>query len=454
MPQTENDTISAICTAPGGALSILRVSGPRALEILNAVTAGRRPVRPEDARKVFLRHALAPDGESCLVFYMPGPASYTGEDVAEIQCHGGDFAPLRLFHAVCEAGARPAEGGEFTRRAFLNGKLDLTQAEAVADLIHAKSEAAGRLAERQMAGRLGDQIRLCREILLHVLAEIESRMDFPEEDLDWLPADELEARIRGVARKLDGLLETAQAGVLLRNGIRLVIAGAPNAGKSSLLKSLLGYDRAIVSEQPGTTRDTVEENLSIRGLTFRAADTAGIRETEDPAEQQGVRRARSSIASADVVIWLIDLSEPERLAERIRQFIREKPEDVPVILCWNKSDLPHEPPPSVPDWTGKAVELSVRSETGIRELSAQIAETMWAHAGRHEPESAVSERHASLLRQAGPLLAAAEGALSGEEWELAASPLREAVHSLGVITGESADPDILDEIFSRFCIGK
>lgn len=454
MHWAENDTIAAVCTAPGGALAIIRISGPDTLRILNAVTAGPRNVCAEDARKVLLRRILRRDGERCLVLFMPGPASYTGEDVGEIQCHGGDFAPNRLLRSAVEAGARPAEGGEFTRRAFLNGKIDLTQAEAVADLIAARSEAAGRLAERQMAGHLGDRIRLCRETLLHVLSEAESRMDFPEEELDWLPADELAARIRGTKKQLARLLETAREGAVIRSGIRLVLAGAPNAGKSSLMNALLGYDRAIVTAAPGTTRDTVEETLSLDGLCVRVSDTAGLRDCAEEAERLGVERTRKMLGMADVIVWLLDVSRSEELSLLIRQFEEERPTGVPVIPCWNKCDLPHGSLPAIPGSEGVPLALSTRTGEGLEELRRKILRIVLGSPGRHEPESAVSERHADWLRKALPELETAEQNVLNEEWELAAGPIREALHALGIITGETADPDVLDEIFSRFCIGK
>ena len=454
MPSAENDTIAAVCTAPGGALAILRISGPEALRILNHVTVGAHAVRTEDARKVLLRRIENSEGERCLTIFMPGPASYTGEDVAEIQCHGGDFAPNRLLRNAVEAGARPAEGGEFTRRAFLNGKIDLTQAEAVADMISARSEAAGRLAERQMAGRLGDRIRLCRETLLHVLSEVESRMDFPEEELDWLPSDELAARIRGTKNQLAGLLKTAREGAVIRSGVRLVLAGAPNAGKSSLMNALLGYDRAIVTALPGTTRDTVEETLSLDGLCVRVSDTAGLRDCAEEAERLGVERTRKMLGMADVIVWLLDISRSEEVALLIRQFEAERPAGIPVIPCWNKCDLPHNGLPAIPGFEGTPLGLSTKSGSGLDELKREILRLVLGSPDRHEPESAVSARHADWIRRALPELEAAEQSILREEWELAAGPIRESLHSLGIITGETADPDVLDEIFSRFCIGK
>lgn len=448
-----NDTIAAICTAPGGALAILRISGPQALEILNSICWTKQKITKDHARKAILAHAIRKDGETCLAIYMPGPASYTGEDVAEIQCHGGDFAPVRLLRAALNAGARHAEGGEFTRRAFLNGKLDLTQAEAVADMIHAGSAAAMELAERQMSGQLGRKLRQCRENLLRVVSEIESRLDFTEEDLDWIPADTLCNILTGTKEKLLHYLDTANTGALIRNGIRLVIAGAPNAGKSSLLNALLGYDRAIVTPIPGATRDTLEESLTIRGIALRATDTAGLRESTDHVEQLGVERTRKAVKSADVILWLLDSTEPEKA---INHFLMEKEDVVSdrIILCWNKSDLTANA--AMPEVPGYPPPLSISAVTGdsLDLLTAEIEKVVWKKAGNHEDETAISERHAAMIRQTLPDLDNAMALIHDEFWELAAPGLHQAIHTLGTITGESADPDILDEIFSRFCIGK
>ena len=450
----KNDTIAAICTAPGGAIAIVRISGPDALNILNDVSCGTKTITKQDARKALLRHAITPDGETCLAIYMPGPASYTGEDVAEIQCHGGNFAPVRLLRAALAAGARHAEGGEFTRRAFLNGKLDLTQAEAVADLIGASSNAAMLLAERQMAGRLGNGLRQCRESVIRVLSEIESRMDFTEEELNWMSPEELCAILQNTQKRLQEMLDSARTGALIRSGIRLVIAGAPNAGKSSLLNALLGYDRAIVTPIPGATRDTLEEHLSIRGIAIQATDTAGLRESADDVERLGVERTRKAVKAADIILWLLDSTEPETA---IGHFTKEyEPEQSGVLIpCWNKCDISGTTT-SLPPVPGFDSVMRISAVTGesLETLADKIENAVWGSAGRHEPEHAVSERHAAQLKAALPCLADACTRIQEEDWELAATGLHEAVHALGIITGEDANPDILDEIFSRFCIGK
>ena len=318
----QNDTIAALCTAPGGALAIIRISGPGALRAASAVWRGRQPLSERTDRVMHLGKVCAQSesdcGEPCLAVYMKGPRSYTGEDVVELQCHGGTFAPKRLLAAVFASGVRPAEPGEFTRRAFLNGRMDLTQAEAIADLIYAKSESAARLAERQMSGLIGARVRSAREKLLHVLAEIESRLDFPEEDLDWLPPAALNAAVEECMNLLERMIRTRGNGALLRDGVRVVIAGRPNSGKSSLLNALLGYDRAIVTPMPGTTRDTLEEYASFRGIPVHLTDTAGLREaSDDPIEVMGIARSRDSMRSAEIIFWVMDASSPAAAQESL-----------------------------------------------------------------------------------------------------------------------------------------
>jgi len=383
---------------------------------------------------------------------MPGPASYTGEDVVEIQCHGGEYAPKRMLGKILQAGVRLAEPGEFTRRAFINGKMDLTQAEAVADLIAAKSESAGRIAERQLSGALGSKIRDCSARLVHLLAEIESRLDFPEENLDWEPPESLVQQFSEIRSRLSGLLSTQTAGAIFRDGVKLVIAGTPNVGKSSLLNRLLGYDRAIVSNIPGTTRDTLRENASIRGIAVNLTDTAGIRaETADVIEELGIERSRNTIHRAEIVFWIFDSSASGEA--EIRQMRETVPQNASVIAVWNKIDL--MPEGWQPPETGApAVAVSAMNGTGIGELLSLFETTVWRNADRTEPECAVSARHAKLLEDAVESLNMTEDEVRRESFELAAANLRLAIEAVATITGEAVVPDVLEDIFSRFCIGK
>ncbi|MBP5183227.1 MAG: tRNA uridine-5-carboxymethylaminomethyl(34) synthesis GTPase MnmE, partial [Lentisphaeria bacterium] len=330
------DTAAALCTSPVGAISIIRITGKNALDVAEKVWKGKRSLREKKNLRRVLLGKTVQDGEPCIAFYMKAPHSYTGDDTVELQCHGGSIAPGRLLKAVYAAGARPAEPGEFTRRAFLNGKLDLTQAEAVADLIGARSDVAADLALRQLSGRPGEEIRSCREILLSLLAEIESRMDFPEEDLDWKSVPELICDMEKVREKL---VSSRKRGAILREGVRLVIAGKPNSGKSSLLNALLGYERAIVTEIAGTTRDTLEETADFRGIPVHVSDTAGLRSGSfDRIEKMGMARSLDSIRRAEVLFWVADLADAEARKDPFGA-LEAVPENVFVILVWNKSDL-------------------------------------------------------------------------------------------------------------------
>lgn len=444
-----DDTICAISTAPGGALAIVRLSGPDAVAMAEKIWFVTGKSLQESVRTMRLGHVLSENGEPCIAVYMPGPHSYTGEDVVELQCHGGNFAPERLLNALLAHGARLAEPGEFTRRAFLNGKMDLTQAEAVLDLIQARTADAASLAERQLSGVLGGKIRDTAKVLPNILAEIESRLDFPEEDLDWRTPEELIALIAPVLEKIDSLLAGSRAGVIIRNGVRLVIVGAPNVGKSSLLNRILGYDRAIVTEIPGTTRDTVEENAVIRGIHFRLADTAGVRENAaDKVEAYGIERSKDSLRAAEVVIWMLDLTgDHKKQVDEMKQLLTEADCHAKVIPCWNKNDIAAC---SVED----SCMISAETGDGVEALYDELERVVKSDVDERESESAIAQRHEALLKQARIQLEAAIPELQSEAWELAAVHIREAIYDLGTITGENASPDVLDEIFARFCIGK
>ena len=474
----ENDTIAAICTGTGGAVGIIRISGPHALDAIRAVWRGRRTPGADCPRVMLYGHivsgAEAGAGEPSLAVYMPAPHSFTGEDVAELHCHGGSFAARRALRLVLQAGARLAQNGEFTRRAFLNGKLDLTQAEGVLDLINAGSERAGLLAERQLNGAVGSLVREIRTEIVHLLSECESRLDFSEEDLDWMPPEALCGKIRSLREQAANLALTARAGALIRDGVSLVIAGPPNAGKSSLLNRMLGYDRAIVTPIPGTTRDTLEESVSVGGIRFRVTDTAGLREAgeADPVEAMGMERSQQSLGAADIVLWLLDASAPAEsfpdqfeALKRAKKNVRGK-----LIPCWNKMDdavlSPDELDLACPSENALAENaagkrpvfehISARTGDGLDSLFHRLEETAWdgLPPAAQSGDAVVSERHAALLEQAAVHLDAACECVQAGSWELAGSSLRTAAELIGCITGETATPDVLDEIFSRFCIGK
>ena len=448
------DTISAICTGIGGAISIIRISGTDSLSVAGKVWHGRAGLGHSNPRKMLLgkiSSANNVDGEPALAVYMPGPNSYTGDDIVELHCHGGTLAVRRAFDAVTAAGARLAEPGEFTFRAFVNGKMDLTQAEAVADLIYAHSDMALHLAERQIAGALKNQINRCRESLIDILSECESRMDFTEENLDWTDSGIFIEKISAICRDIDKLKASGREGVILRNGIRVVLAGKPNVGKSSLLNLLLGYERAIVTQLPGTTRDTLEETANIRNIPVRLTDTAGIREATDLIEGLGIDRSRKTIKESQLLFWMLDASSATISAD-IKEMEKHVAEHRNVIAVWNKLDLAGNTP--LPALKYPAAGISVTARTGIDKLMDLFEQAVWGFPHTEEPEIAVSSRHAALLDEAIAVLPEAAAMLKSSDWELAAVHLRAAITALGSITGENIAPDILENIFSRFCIGK
>ena len=459
MADYDDQTIAALATAAGGPVAVIRLSGADALSTVQALwrPLGRRNAldAPGQERRLLLGQLFdAPDGalidSQCLAVYMPGPESYTGEDVVELHLHGGAAETRLALQALARQGVRGALHGEFTRRAFLNGKMDLTQAEAVAEMVGATSAAALSLANRQLAGQLGGRVNGLYDQLQVFLSEMESHLDFPEEELEWMAMPSLVAGLDGCRDALLRLAATRMEGEVLRGGVTLAIAGAPNAGKSSLLNRLLGRDRAIVSETPGTTRDTVEAECVIRRIPFRIVDTAGVRESDDRIEKAGVERSRQAVAEADVILWLMDATLPPAAA---LPFPAEWPHHGPVVTVANKCDLPNH---HVPDG---AVAISALSGENMAALEAALEAAVFGEGGSVSGELAVSARHAALLEQAAAdletcvnLLQATAG---GEPpWETAAIPLRTALAALGEVTGRAVSPDILDTIFHRFCIGK
>jgi tRNA modification GTPase len=448
------DTICAVCTGIGGAVSIIRIAGADSLKTGRKVWQGKSELAGKNARKMLLGKIILPDGgtgDSALAVYMPGPNSYTGDDVVELHCHGGVLAARQTLDAVLKAGARNAEPGEFTFRAFVNGKMDLTQAEAVCDLISAHSDMALHLAERQIQGKLSASIDALRERLVDILAECESRLDFSEEDLDWTESSAFIEEIAKISADMDELLKSGREGIILRNGIRVVLAGRPNAGKSSLLNLLLGFERAIVTQIPGTTRDTLEETAHLRGIPVTLIDTAGIREASDLIEGIGIDRSRKSIKQAQIVLWLLDAAA-DKLDDEIDEMTAHTVDKKNLIAVWNKSDLVLDRIlPSLPCPSAK---ISVLEAQGIDALLDIFEKAVWEFPHTEEPEIAVNARHARLLAEAAEALPGASQNLAENEWELAAVHLRSAISSLSLITGKESDPDILDNIFSRFCIGK
>ena len=440
-----SDTIAALATPWGtGAVALIRISGPEAVAVTDKIFRGRQTLAGAEPGRVARGNIGHEDRtiDEVLVTVFRAPKSYTGEDVVEISGHGGPVVADEVLRAVFAAGARPAEPGEFTRRAFLNGKMDLTQAEAVMDLISARGEAAAKAAVSQLSGRLGREIETLRGETTTALAHLEAFIDFPEEGIDPESGRALLARVEGLTASIDRLLGTADQGRMLREGVRLVIHGRPNAGKSSLLNLLLGYDRAMVSEIPGTTRDTIEENLTLRGIPFRVIDTAGLREaTDDPLEREGMRRTREHLADADIALRVIDAAEREGIPPRGGN----------EIIVLNKIDLL-----AGSDFPEGAVPLCCLDARGLDKLvDALVDRTKITPSEKREEAVAINARHQDCLRRAKESLAAARASLErADAPELTAVELREALTAIGEITGGSDSDDVLGEIFRSFCIGK
>ena len=443
------ETIAAIATPPGeGALAVIRITGPGALAVADTVFRAAKSPSAMEERRIAFGRIMDSHGEiidEVLLTVFRNPRSYTGEDLVEISGHGGSLVASRVLAAVLKSGARMARPGEFTERAFLNGKLDLTQAEAVMDLISAQTPRAARAAAGQLEGRLGDEINTLRSDLLGCVAHLEAFIDFPEEGIDPESGAALRKRMEGIADHLERLLSTADEGRLLREGITLALCGAPNAGKSSLLNRLLGAKRAIVSAIPGTTRDTIEERTSLGGYPFRVIDTAGLRETSNPVEREGVERARRAAEAADLRIHLVDAAEP----------VSPAPLFADELLVLNKIDLVADRH-RLSSVSATAC-ISCQTGEGIDSLITSILANV---TGRSEGESlpdgaAINARHQECLKRATAALQAAIALLgAGEPAELVAVELRSALGAVGEIVGDAGTEEILGKIFSSFCIGK
>jgi tRNA modification GTPase len=442
------ETIAAISTPTGeGAVALIRISGEEAIAIADRIYRG-----PEIPSK-FPSHTqrlgeIVDDGrpiDQVLLSVHHGPASYTGEDLIEIGCHGGVLVTARVLETCLRAGARAARPGEFTERAFLNGKMDLTQAEAVMDLIRARTDLALRSAQEQLGGRLGSEIKALRGQLVDLLAHLEAAIDFPEEGIAPDQSAQLRHRLDLIGQKMRGLLATSEQGRILREGVRAVIYGPSNAGKSSLLNRLLGYDRAIVSDKPGTTRDTIEEVINLRGIPLRLLDTAGLRESGDEIEREGIARTEKSLENADLLLHVMDRSAPKP-----QSFNGEATERIHLLLL-NKSDLPEHP-----DWkTFDALRICCLTEDGLNGLEEAILTKLSQYHLRPENGVAVNARHRDCLRRALASCDVAGGTLNrGLGPEYVVVDLRSALRGLDEITGDANGEEIRDSIFAQFCIGK
>lgn len=447
----DEPTIASLATPAGqGAVALVRMSGGMSLNVLAACTPGGF-VQKLVPRYAMLVHILAADGsplDQVLVTWFKAPASYTGEDIVEISCHGGMFVTRRVLERLYECGAIPAEPGEFTKRAFLNGRMDLTQAEAVMDIISSSSDLALKAAGEQLEGAIGRQVAAMCDQLIQVLAHVEAYIDFPDEDISPDTVSQLIDSAKKVKATIIKLLGTSEQGRILREGIRTVIIGKPNVGKSSLLNLLLGYERAIVSDIEGTTRDTVEEGIHLGGLALRLIDTAGLRESDDVVEQAGIERTGRAIASADLIIEVVDVSQPKP----VESSPAASPE-VPFIRVLNKSDRKMDV-----SWQGEeGVRFSCLQDYGRAELESVVLDlfSQRVHMGEGVSLASINTRHQSSLKSALASLELALESLRREDSpEFTALELRETLDHLGEITGKIDTEDILGAIFSTFCIGK
>jgi tRNA modification GTPase len=442
------DTIAAIASAPGAAgIGVVRVSGPHVPLIAHSLL-GKIPT-PRHAHFAAFRSADAHLIDRGLLLYFPSPASYTGEHVLELQGHGSLVLLDALLRRICELGARLARPGEFTERAFLNGKLDLAQAEAVADLIAARSQAGARAALQSMEGVFSGKVNALLHALITLRVHIEAAIDFPEEEIDFLADPAIAQQLAALREQLDDLLREARRGVRLNDGLRIAIVGRPNVGKSSLLNALAGSARAIVTDIAGTTRDVVRESVNLDGVVLELADTAGLRDTHDPVEQEGVRRAHSERERADVVLLVTDSQH----AKTDLAWLEDLSPAVECIVVVNKIDLTSVPAHNEQHADAKWLWLSARTGEGLDALREQLKQL--AGAGSGEGAFSARRRHVLALEQVSDHLArTAQVLVDIRAGELAAEELRQAQHALGEITGTYTSDDLLGAIFSSFCIGK
>jgi tRNA modification GTPase len=447
----EADTIVAAATPPGrGGIGIVRLSGPAAAGIATGVLG----TLPAARRAVFaaFRDAEHQTLDAGLVLYFPGPHSYTGEDVIEFHGHGGPVIVESLIARLVELGARRAGPGEFTQRAFLNDKLDLAQAEAVADLIDAGSAEAARAAMRSLQGEFSTMIQVLTGAVIELRTYVEAAIDFPEEEIDFLADKALGERLSIVRRHFDAVTRSAGQGRLLRDGMTVVLAGAPNAGKSSLLNRLAGYDAAIVTAVPGTTRDVLRERIHLDGMPLHILDTAGLRAAQDPVEEEGIRRAQAEMARADRVLFVIDGAQ-DPTAQAYRELAGTLPTQVPVTLVYNKSDLTDAAAVTVPPGVPR-IDVSALTGHGLDGLRTHLKSSMGYFTLENGSVSARQRHIEALARARGSVEAAARVLQETRAGELVAQELRTAQRALDEISGEFTNEDLLGKIFSSFCIGK
>lgn len=457
----EMDTIAAVATPMGeGGIAIIRVSGPESVSTVDKIFRGKQPLSTVDSHTIHYGKLIDPATgqtvEEVLISVMRAPRTFTREDVVEVNCHGGFMSVQRVLELILEHGARLAEPGEFTKRAFLNGRIDLAQAEAVIDLIRAKTDRAMNVAMSQVEGKLSRLVKALRQNLIEAMAHIEVTLDYPEHDVEEVTQNLLLTKCREVKLEIKRLLETAQQGKILREGLSTAIIGRPNVGKSSLLNSLVQEEKAIVTDVAGTTRDIIEEYVNVRGVPLRLLDTAGIRETEDVVERIGVEKSREILQKADLILLVLNNNEP---LDQDDYDIFEAVKGMNVIVIINKVDLPRviqigEVEKHFPNQP--IVMTSAREETGIDQLEAAIARIFFSGEVQQADLTYVSNaRHIHLLRQAERAI---DDAIAGIEDQMPVDmvqiDIKRAWEHLGEVIGDSVGDDLIDQIFSQFCLGK
>lgn len=453
-PYQPGETIAAVATAPGeGGVAIVRISGKKAFEVGAKVFTG--PIHSYKSHTAHFGQVVNASGEhidDALVLLMKGKRSYTGEDTVEIHCHGGSLITRRVLDVVLQAGARAALPGEFTFKAFMNGKIDLAQAEAVQELICAKNEHALNAARTQLQGSLSSKISQYQTRLTTLAAILEAWVDFPEEGLEFSTMDEMCADLDGIIGTMKKLSETFHDGKIIHDGITLCLIGCPNVGKSSLMNALLEKDRAIVSHIPGTTRDVLEDNLRLNGLNIRLMDTAGIRVTEEMIEQEGIRRSKAAMNEADLILFILDASQPLNGEDH---WLASQVPPEKTILIWNKIDLPNALPLEGMPFSHTAA-ISAKEKIGLDCLRKKIDEVIWKKGPPSKEEVLISNvRHLEALNNAiEASMRVKEGLKKNISPEFLSFDMRQALAELGKIIGTNITEDILSAIFSKFCIGK
>jgi len=456
---SSEDSIAARATPTGqGAVALIRVSGANAIDVVAACAKSKKALREMKPRRQYRCEITSESGDcldDVLLTLFLAPHSYTGENVVEISTHGGALVSSKVLERLLECGARLAAPGEFTQRAFLNGKMDLTQAEAVMDLITAKSEQAIAAAQQQLSGGLGERMEVLQSEMLTLLAHLEAYIDFPEEDIEPDTLKAMKERAASISQQLDSLLQTAEQGRILRDGVATVICGQPNVGKSSLLNLLAGYERVIVSEIAGTTRDTVEEYVALAGVPLKLIDTAGLRDSSDQIEKAGIERSIAAMAGADLILEVLDRSRPAGEQERVNLEKNEAASGKHIVLL-NKSDLSADPSWDEVIEDDNTLVTSCAESEGIEELAALIQKYFtFEMESSGDSGVAINERHRSCLaRSRSAMEEFAQGMQEGRLIELLSADLREAMNTVGEVVGKVDTEELLGEIFGSFCIGK